>query len=320
MGIAVAILLSLACPITNPAEPPDPSVGVGRVSDFLMPVWPASLKVFYPEGKVNDEKARQALLLAIGGMSGEPARKWIADTFHPTDRVGIQTDCAWPHTSMILVDVLIDELVRAGVSADNIYVFGGDERDVYAAGLTMRKEGPGVKVMGTVSQGFRNGLSRLLLDYCDVIINVARLKVDKRVGMWGCLANCTALVDYPDRLAAYKDPDQLCKLAEKPTVRMKIKLHLIDALQPVYDFWKDRQPPPRWPYGGVIASRDPVAADIAGWELLEAYRAKVKGKPWPLDPQPTYLNDASAVYHMSRASRAHLPVVVKGVQADALIK
>ena len=228
MGIAAAILLSLACPIANPAEPPDPMVGVGRVADFLQPIWPLSLKIFYPEGKVNDKRVREALTSALEAMSGGPARKWLSDTFRPSFRVGIETDCAWPHVSIVLLDVLIDELVLSGVSPDNIYVFGADEREVYQAGLVVRREGPGVKVMGSASEGFRNGLSRVVLDYCDVIINVSRLKVDRRLGMWGSLANYSCLVDYPDRLAAFKEPERLCQLAARPTVRMKVKLNLLD--------------------------------------------------------------------------------------------
>ncbi len=320
MGIAAAILLSLVCPIGNPADPPDPTVGVGRVDNFLIPLWPPSLKAFYPEGKTDDKKAREALVNALEAMSGGPAKTWLSATFHPSDRVGIQTDCAWPHVTMLLLDVLIDELVRAGVSPDNIYVFGADEREVYTAGLSVRREGRGVKVMGAESEGFRNGLTRVLLDYCDVIINISRLKVDKRVGLWGCLANYGTMVDVPDRLAAWKEPERLCQLAARPTVRTKLKLQLMDALQPAYDLWEDKQPPPRWPYGAVVASRDPVAADLFGWKLLEAYRAKTKGQAWPLDPTPTYLIDASAAYHISRATLEELPIVWKGVEEDALIK
>jgi hypothetical protein len=46
----------------------------------------------------------------------------------------------------------------------------------------------------------------------------------------------------------------------------------------------------------------------------------MKGQAWPLDPPPTYLNDASAAYHISRATRDDVPIVWKGVEEDALIK
>jgi len=293
---------------------------VGRVTGFLVPLWPPSLKAFYPEGKTDDKKVREALEGAIEAMSGSSTKTWLGATFHPNDRVGIETDCAWPHVTMLLLDVLIDELVRAGVSPDNIYVFGADEREVYSAGLSVRREGRGVKVMGSGSEGFRNGLTRVVLDYCDAIINISRLKVDKRLGLWGCLANYSNLVDVPDRMAIWKESERLCQLAARPTVRTKVRLQLMDALQPAYDLWEDKQAPPRWPYGAVVASRDPVAADIFGWKLLEAYRAKTKGQAWLLDPVPTYLTDASAAYHISRATVDDVPIVWKGIGEDALLK
>jgi hypothetical protein len=304
----------------EPASPPPPVVCVGRVQEFLLPLGPLTPPAFYPEGKISDLAVREALRLALSGLAGgKDGERWLASNFAPAERVGIQVDCQWPPVSMVLVDVLIDELVHAGLSSDRIYVYGGDERELFRAGLVVRRNGSGVKVLGTASEGFRHGLSRVVLDYCDALINVARLRADSRLGLWGCIANHLSCVDYPERMAALRKPEMLCAIASRPTVRLKMRLHLLDALQPPYEPATGSVLPPRWPYGGIIASRDGVAADVVGWRLLEAYRAQRAGQPSPLVPQPLYLA-AARKYGLSDAFSGPVQLLVRGYQADALVK
>lgn len=320
-SVTTIMVLAIAA---GPGPPPDPTVGIGRVTDFLLPLGPLTPRIFYPEGKVSDIAARQALRLAIEAFTGRDTAAWIAANIRPVQRVGIQADCSWPPVSMVLLDVLIDELVKAGIGPGQIYVYAADDHDIYRAGLLVRKEGGGVRVVGTPSEGFRKGLSRVALDYCDVLINLARLKPHKRLGLWGCLANNLSLVDYPDREEALANPERLLDIAGRATVRAKMKLSLLDALQPLVeaplaDRDREKELPLRWPYGGVIASADPVAADIIGWRLIEAYRAAHGLEPAQLNPRPDYLEKACGYLGLSRALAAGPPVVIKGNQADALV-
>lgn len=321
-SMAAIMVLAVAA---GPGPPPDPAVGIGRVTDFLLPLGPLTPRIFYPEGKVSDIAARQALNLAIEALTGRDMAAWIAANLRPVDRVGIQADCSWPPVCMVLLDVLIDELVRAGIGPGQIYVYAADDHDIYRAGLLVRKEGGGVRVMGTASEGFRKGLSRIALDYCDALINLARLKPHKRLGLWGCLANNLSLVDYPDREEALANPERLLDIAGRATVRAKMKLCILDALQPLVeaplaDGDREKELPPRWPYGGVIASRDPVAADVIGWRLIEAYRAAQGIQPAQLIPRPHYLEQACGEIGLSRALSAGPPVTVKGNQTGALVE
>jgi hypothetical protein len=320
--VASLVAITMLALAAGPGPPPDPTVGIGRVTEFLLPLGPFTPRVFYPEGKVADTAARQALNLAVEAATGQDVSAWIAAELRPVHRIGIQADCSWPPVSMVLMDVLIDELVRAGIGPGQIYVYAADDHDIYRSGLLVRKEGGGVRVLGTASEGFRKGLSRVALDYCDVLINLARLKPHKGFGLWGCLANNLSLVDYPDREEALANPERLLDIAGRATVRAKMKLAILDAFQPPYEPPGERdrdELPPRWPYGGVIASRDPVAADIVGWRLIEAYRAAHGLQPSQLSPRPEYLEKACGDLGLSRAMAAGPPVVVKGHQADALV-
>ena len=320
MSAGIALALAISAAFSSPGPPLHPKVVVYRVRDFLMPLGPLTPSVFYPEGKVSEKAVRRALCGAIAQLGNGDAMQWCRAHFKPAERVGIQVDCSWPPVTMILVDVLVDELVKAGINPDQIYVFAGDERDIFRAGLLVRKQGDGVKVVGTASEGFRGGLSRVVLDYCDALINVSRLRADARIGLWGCVANHLACVDYPVRMAALKRPEELVKIAARPTVRLKMRLHILDALQPIYEPGKGgKQLPPRWQYGGIIVSQDPVAADLVGWRLLEEYRAEKYGEPRPLEPQPNYLL-AAPKYRLSVARYDHIRLVLAGWLEGALLQ
>jgi hypothetical protein len=318
--IATYVTLCMMLNAMQAADLPEPIVGVGRVRDFLLDLSPLTPKSVYREGKVSDIAVRQALHWAIAALGeDEPERFWRR-YFRPSDAIGLQIDCSWPPVTMPLVDVVIDEIVRAGANPNRIRVFAGDERELYRAGLVIRNDATGIKVLGTASEGFRGGLSRLVLDQCDVIINVARLRADARVGLWGCVANHTVCVDYPQRLAALQQPELLCQIASRPTVRTKTRLHVLDALQPPYQPPQSDELPPRWQYGGIIVSADPVAADLIGQELLEAYRKSIGIQPAELQPQPSYLQEACARGVLSRAIAGAIKVRVLGYQEGALIQ
>ncbi len=314
--IAIALIAGLP---TAPAYP-EPVVSIGRVQNFLLKLGPFTPRIVYPEGKISDIAVRKALRLAIAGLYGEDAERVWRRIFRPADRIGLQIDCSWPPVSMPLVDVLIDELVHAGADPRRIYVYAGDERELFQAGVVVRKDGNGVNVIGTASEGFRHGLSRVVLDYCDVLINVSRLKADARIGLWGCVANHIICVDYPDRIAALKRPEQLCEIASRPSVRLKMRLHILDALQPAYEAApKKFELPPRWPYGGIIVSPDPVAADLVGKKLLEAYRKEKGIKSHELSPQPEYLEAACTKLRLSRAIPGPVQLRITGYTDKALL-
>lgn len=318
--VAAYLVASLSLALAQSPGAPQPVVGVGRVEAFLLELGPFTPKFVYPEGKISDIAVRQALHEALTGLGEGPGPGWWRAHLRPAETIGIQIDCSWPPVSMPLVDVVVDELVRAGANPNRIYVFAGDERQLYQAGLAIRNETTGIKVVGTTSEGFRGGLSRIVLDYCDVVVNVARLRADRQLGLWGCVANHTVCVDYPARLAALRDPDKLLEIASRATLRLKTRLHILDALQPPYEPAPDHELPPRWPYGGLIASPDPVAADLVGQRLLEAYRAEAGIQPIALQPAPAYLEKACTEARISTAIPGPIAVTVSGYQEDALIE
>ena len=111
--------------------------------------------------------------------------------------------------SLVLLDVLVDRLVRAGVRPGNIIIWADSERSLFSAGISLRGDAGKVRVLGADSTGYRDGVSRILLDDCDLMINVARLRPDPRFGMCGAVANLLACLPPEDRAAFVATDDEV---------------------------------------------------------------------------------------------------------------
>ena len=284
-------------------------VGVVHSSDFLTPVLPLTPGGLYPLGRLDVREVSRlldrAVPLAVGAHSGEDAWRFLAD---PSDKVGILVDAHTPPASLALVDLVVDRLVQAGTRPGNIIVWADSEKSLFRAGVMLGRGHDGVSTMGADAEGYAHGTSRIVVSYCRVLINVARLRADSRIGMWGATANLVACVSAQERQRLLSDQRLLPSAAARPAVRLKARLHIIDALQPNYEPGPVRMPP-YWNCGTLLASKDSVATDVVAKGILEEKRAEVAGVPRPLEPEPTYLSTAATAYRVGQADPASITVL-----------
>lgn len=270
----------------------------------------------YPLGRLDYRVVARMLDRAAMIATGNTriAEAW-GDVVSGADRVGILYDAQSPAASLVLLDVVVDRIVRAGVRPANIVIWSDSERSLFSAGISLRSDAGSVRVVGADSAGFRDGVTRVVLDDCDVLINVARLRPDARVGMRGAVTNQLSSLPSVDRVAALQNPENLAAGPSKPVIRLKFKLHILDAFQPNYEFGPVDMPP-YWDCGRLLASRDPVALDCAGLALLQAKRDEVKGASWPLDPQPAYLQTADTEFRLGHSVPEEYVVVTSEVNGS----
>lgn len=196
-----------------------------------------------------------------------------------------------------VVDALVAGLESAGVAATNIWVFDRDERKLRAADFTGPQDVPiiggdgwdaGVfyenKLVGRLIWGdllfgkaeeinTRSHFPKLLTRKLTKLIN-APAQQD-----WsGCLDSVTrGLLDNNRRFDGYR-------LDLEPAVRDKLVLNVLDALVVGYAGGLEFKPRYSWPAGALYFSRDPVAVDMVGLELVESKRRE-QGLP-PLRAAP----------------------------------
>ena len=148
------------------------------------------------------------------------------------------------------------------------------------------------------SRGLATRLWRLYTDAATAIVNVSVLKAHEGEGISAALKNHLGSVNNP---AAYHgwEPDHmprsLPELNALAPIRTKTRLVIIDAIRPLYAGGPADNPEYRWDYHSLIVSIDPVAATAVGIGILEAKRAQVQGKQWPMTAARQMMAHAQAI-------------------------
>jgi len=128
---------------------------------------------------------------------------------------------------------------------------------------------------------FGSGRDRLMavVEEATAIINIPFLKTHNIAGMSGCLKNLShALVRHPGRFHANGCDPYVADIVSLPAVRDRLKLHVVDALRVVSAGGPDAREANIDSARTVLISRDPVAADTVGQDILDARRL-VRGLP-----------------------------------------
>jgi uncharacterized protein (DUF362 family) len=262
-------------------------------------------------GEVSPARVRRMvdeLVMAATGRS-DIAAAWRS-LVHPRERVGLKVSTsAAPvaSTHPAIVEAVAEGLVAAGVPPDRIVIWDRKWDDIARAGYEKlgqrfvvtstdrsggynRKEVATAAVMGRLIHGDRDFdprhsqgdqmsgksyLSNVLVTGVDKVVLLPALTDHLSSGMHGALS--AMVLDNLDnwrRLARpphYGDPF-LAELYADPRIGGKVVLTILDALRPQYAGGPFPEPQYVVNHGAIYASRDPVAIDVLGVELLDGFR------------------------------------------------
>ncbi|MHC4479618.1 MAG: DUF362 domain-containing protein [Planctomycetota bacterium] len=163
------------------------------------------------------------------------------------------------------------------------------------------------------------GARRTLAD-CTALFNARPLRTHHWAAIGGCLKN---YIMFSPRPSDYH-PDtcaDLGKLWNLPTVKGKTRLNVLVVLTPLFHGRGPHHFDPRyvWPYGGLLISQDPVAADSVGVRLLEAKRREHFGEERPLAPLAKHVRYAESRHHVGVSDPERIELLKIGWEEGALI-
>jgi uncharacterized protein (DUF362 family) len=205
--------------------------------------------------------------------------------FRPTDVVGIKVNCLGGRGVSTRPEVplqLAAWLRTAGVPADRIYIWDRTDRELRDAGYALSNKS-GVRVFGTnedwgelVDWGpSASRFARVLAEELTAVISCAVLKDHAVAGVSLSLKNWYGVVHNPNKLHDEGCAPYVASLSLQPLIRSKLRLNVVDGSLAQCHGGPGRVPRWAWPYGGFLASRDPVALDRVGWQVIEARRREV---------------------------------------------
>ena len=296
--VLIAVALSIGTVHADTEEK-----GVGRI---LIVEHASATEAFSPKPEVLESMLIGGLLRFTGTSSEKSAWQSFVST---QDVVGIKVHCAPGRTSgtrPIVVAELIESMLRAGFSTNQIIIWDRRSIDLRLAGYYELAEKYKVAISGAVDAGYdpqvfyatplsgkivfgdlefgkkgegigRNSyVSKLITRRLTKIINVTPLLNHNQAGVSGALYGlATSSVD---NVLRFEDPERLSvaipEIYGLPELADKVVLNIVDALICQYR-GEERS---LLHYSTVLNqlwfSRDPVAVDALAINILEANRAE----------------------------------------------
>ena len=160
--------------------------------------------------------------------------------------------------------------------------------------------------------------ARTLLAKCTALLNVRPVRNHHWSGIGGCLKNHIMFVEDP---SSYH-PDSCANLGailQLPILKGKTRLNILLALRPLFYGRGPHNFDPRhqWTYGGLFVSRDPVAVDALGAELLRLKRIAFFGEDRPVTPSK-HIQSAETKYGLGVSDLKRIDLVKLGWKEDLL--
>lgn len=244
-------------------------------------------------------------LVKITGHSS-PAAAWKS-LFSPGEKVGIKLSClpGKPLSSSYgLVMAVVDGLKSAGIREKNIFIWERTGRELERAGFTLSRSG--VRVVGTDSY-YRDGYSdtiefagsvgtrfSLIMEAVDALINIPVLKDHDLSGVSIGMKNFYGAIYNPNKFHRNNCDPYIAELNTHPIIKNKLRLIVCDASRVQVNNGPAYYPRFAWDYGGLLISRDPVALDYLGWQIIEKRRKQIGLKPLKaVEREPKYILTAA---------------------------
>lgn len=243
-----------------------------------------SIDQFKVDAAIVQRLVDQAVMRLAG--KDDVAKAW-ATYVQPKDKVAVKFNGLFRRaaTHPEVIHAVTKGLVQAGVDPAKITVYDRADKDMETTGLTINRDGKGVRIYGTQGQYGKSvkagpvgtKLTKILTE-ADVLVNVPIMKSHVRCSVTGALKNHLGTVPnasgfHNDCCAAVADLNTL------PEIKDKTRICICDALYGLFDGGPQFRANARWDYHGVIASADPVALDTLLDEIIRAKRVEKGLKP-----------------------------------------
>ena len=222
--------------------------------------------------------------------ASNPSSAWNG-LVSPEDVVGIKSN-VWHYlpTPDALEEIIRERLLGTGVTQENISV---DDRGVLRNSVFQR---------------------------ATALINARPMRTHHWSGLGTLLKNYIMFVPDPP---AYHDNacERLGAIWKLPHVAGKTRLNILVMLTPQFhgvgphSFTRKYT----WPYGGLIVSTDPVAADATGARIIQAKRSLFFGEERPISPPPHHIGAADLRFGLGNSHPDRIRLIKLGWEGDILI-
>lgn len=240
---------------------------------------------------VNALETRKMIDKALEIITGatDPKQAWAALGVTSADVVGIKVNCnTWTillATHAELVYALAESLSEV-VKPNNIIIYERDTSELTRSGYKANTGGSGIRCFGSNQGGgfARDGITKIVAETCTKLINIPSLKaVEGEFAGSLFLKNHIGSIPTSQMANCHGNAVFCTDVCESPAIKDKTVLALCDGLRGTY-----RRGVP-WYWGGIVASRDQVAAEYVSLQVINEKRSAEKERPFAI---PGYVIEA----------------------------
>lgn len=214
--------------------------------------------------------------------------------FHEDERIGIKINGLG---SDILVGnyqicwAIVDALKGIGIKENNIIIWDQYQNFFLSSGFKINRSFKGVRTYTTDGGGGKEALdsgsshreydsgygavkiSKILTREVDSLINLGLLKDHGLAGVSIALKNIShGVISHPDNFHDNSCDPFIAAINSIPVIKDKLKLHICNGIVGLYDGGPMPQKRHTWNNNRIILSKDPVALDTIGMNIIEAKR------------------------------------------------
>ncbi|MFH1685984.1 MAG: DUF362 domain-containing protein [bacterium] len=205
----------------------------------------------------------------------------------PGGPVGMKPNCVAHDknsTSVALADALSDLLEESGWAANDLIVWERTSQELRQAGFKLNAASFGRRCLGTdahptgyshyfYTSGEVNSLvSSILTETVNSNINLPILKDHSLAGLSCGLKNMYGAINNPNKYHDNNCDPHVAHVNNLAPIKKTQRLTVVDAVSVQYHRGPGYSPKHVAWYGGIVLSKDPVAADIVGLTILEHLR------------------------------------------------
>jgi uncharacterized protein (DUF362 family) len=220
---------------------------------------------------------------AMAALTGKDPQDAWKSLFDGRDRVGIKVNTLSGRrlsTHPELAYAIAERLISAGVKPYRIIIWDRSDDELREAGFKVNRSGRDIRCFGTesnyepdltMSRSIASCFS-MIVRQCSALINVPVLKQHELAGVTISLKNWFGAIHNPNKYHDNGCDPFIADLNAIRFLRDKKRLIVCDALLSQYESGPGYKPRYAWRQGAIIVSRDPVALDRVGMELIDRKR------------------------------------------------
>jgi len=242
--------------------------------------------------------------------TGSAAEAWHK-VARPGEVVGLKVNCLAGKgisTHVVLTQAICERLQQAGIPRKDILIWDRLNDDLDSAGFRVSVDRNGIRCVGNDEWGYEEELlvhgsagslvCNSLARVCHAVINLPVLKDHSIVGVTLALKNFFGAIHNPNKYHMNAGDPYVADVYMLPPIRDKVRVTICDALSAAYEGGPSYMPQWTWPFNGLMVSRDPVALDYTGWQIIEKKRAEMGMKPLKAEGrEPKYIATAADARH-----------------------